>query len=38
LGVFDWFLVIIVSSFPLWAMEVFKKVRKSISVRHTDGG
>ena len=36
LGVFDWFLVIIISSFPLWAMEVFKKVRKSISVRHTD--
>jgi Ca2+-transporting ATPase len=36
LGVFDWLLVIIISSFPLWAMEVFKKVRKSISVRHTD--
>jgi Ca2+-transporting ATPase len=30
LGVFDWLLVIIISSFPLWAMEVFKKVRKSI--------
>jgi P-type Ca2+ transporter type 2C len=28
LGVFDWLLVIIISSFPLWAMEVFKKVRK----------
>ncbi len=36
LGVFDWVLVIIISSFPLWAMEVFKKVQKSISVRHTD--
>jgi Ca2+-transporting ATPase len=30
LGIFDWLLVIIISSFPLWAMEVFKKVRKSI--------
>lgn len=30
LGVFDWFLVIVISSFPLWAMEVFKKVRKSM--------
>lgn len=28
LGAFDWFLVIIVSSFPLWAMEVYKEVRK----------
>jgi Ca2+-transporting ATPase len=28
LGVFDWFLVIIVSSFPLWAMEIYKEVRK----------
>lgn len=24
LGLFDWFLVIIVSSFPLWAMEIWK--------------
>jgi Ca2+-transporting ATPase len=31
LGVFDWFLVIIVSSFPLWAMEVYKKVRNGVS-------
>jgi Ca2+-transporting ATPase len=30
LGLFDWLLVIIISSFPLWAMEVFKKVRKGI--------
>jgi len=36
LGAFDWFLVIIISSFPLWAMEVFKKVRNGKSVRHTD--
>jgi len=29
LGAFDWLLVIIISSFPLWAMEVYKRVRKS---------
>jgi Ca2+-transporting ATPase len=29
LGAFDWLLVIIISSFPLWAMEIFKRVRKS---------
>lgn len=28
LGVFDWFLVIVVSSFPLWAMEIVKMVNK----------
>jgi Ca2+-transporting ATPase len=28
LGVFDWFLVIIISSFPLWAMEIFKSLQK----------
>jgi Ca2+-transporting ATPase len=31
LGAFDWLLVIIISSFPLWAMEVYKRVHKSIS-------
>jgi len=28
LGLFDWVLVLAVSSFPLWAMEIVKKVRK----------
>ncbi len=28
LGLFDWVLVIIISSFPLWAMEVVKKFKK----------
>lgn len=27
LGIFDWFLVIAISSFPLWAMEMVKKVK-----------
>jgi Ca2+-transporting ATPase len=28
LGLFDWLLVVLISSFPLWAMELFKGVRK----------
>jgi Ca2+-transporting ATPase len=28
LGIFDWVLVIIISSFPLWAMEIFKSLQK----------
>ncbi|MEW6009355.1 MAG: calcium-transporting P-type ATPase, PMR1-type [Candidatus Omnitrophota bacterium] len=28
LGAFDWFLVVIISSFPLWAMEIVKIVNK----------
>ena len=28
LGTFDWVLVIIISSFPLWAMEIFKSLQK----------
>jgi Ca2+-transporting ATPase len=28
LGAFDWFLVVIISSFPLWAMEVVKMLNK----------
>jgi len=31
LGAFDWLLVIIISSFPLWAMEVYKRVHKGTS-------
>jgi len=31
LGAFDWLLVIIISSFPLWAMEVYKRVHKGVS-------
>ena len=27
LGLFDWFMVIAISSFPLWAMELIKKLR-----------
>ncbi len=30
LGAFDWLLVIIISSFPLWAMEFFKKINKRL--------
>ncbi|MDP2939152.1 MAG: calcium-transporting P-type ATPase, PMR1-type [Candidatus Omnitrophota bacterium] len=28
LGVFDWFLVVTISSFPLWAMEITKAINK----------
>jgi Ca2+-transporting ATPase len=28
LGLFDWFLVIAISSFPLWAMEIVKTINK----------
>ncbi|MDD2688741.1 MAG: calcium-transporting P-type ATPase, PMR1-type [Candidatus Omnitrophica bacterium] len=28
LGLFDWFLVLIISSFPLWAMEIVKKINQ----------
>ena len=28
LGAFDWFLVVIISSFPLWAMEAVKLIYK----------
>jgi hypothetical protein len=32
LGVFDWVLVIAISSFPLWAMEVVKMIsRKKVT-------
>jgi Ca2+-transporting ATPase len=32
LGVLDWFLVIIISSFPLWAMELVKIINKKIKI------
>ncbi len=28
LGLFDWFLVLLISSFPLWAMEIVKRINK----------
>jgi Ca2+-transporting ATPase len=28
LGLFDWLLVIVVSSFPLWAMEILKLIKR----------
>ncbi|MCX5687114.1 MAG: calcium-translocating P-type ATPase, SERCA-type [Candidatus Omnitrophica bacterium] len=31
LGLFDWCLVILISSFPLWAMEIVKFIKNSIS-------
>jgi len=31
LGVFDWFLVITISSFPLWAMEIVKLINRKRS-------
>ncbi len=30
LGGFDWFLVVAISSFPLWAMEIVKKINKRL--------
>ncbi|MEW6380313.1 MAG: calcium-transporting P-type ATPase, PMR1-type [bacterium] len=33
LGLFDWVLVLAISSFPLWAMELFKKLGKSKSAQ-----
>jgi len=32
LGAFDWFLVLAISSFPLWAMEIYKIVFRKIKV------
>ena len=29
LGAFDWFLVLVISSFPLWAMEIWKAVARN---------
>ena len=34
LGLFDWVLVVAISSFPLWAMEIVKKVNRG-DVRNT---
>ena len=31
LGLFDWILVIAISSFPLWAMEIVKKINKKMN-------
>lgn len=39
LGVFDWFLVLIISSFPLWFMEAWKAViRKNINLNNRNKG
>jgi hypothetical protein len=32
LGGFDWFLVVAVSSFPLWAMEIVKKINQRVKI------
>ena len=32
LGAFDWFLVVIISSFPLWAMEIVKAANRKIKI------
>ena len=32
LGAFDWFLVIAISSFPLWAMEIIKRAKSVFAV------
>ncbi len=32
LGTFDWFLVVVISSFPLWAMEAVKIVNRKIKI------
>ena len=32
LGGFDWFLVVAISSFPLWAMEIVKKINQRIKI------
>ncbi len=31
LGIFDWLLVICISSFPLWAMEIVKRIQKKVT-------
>jgi len=32
LGGFDWFLVVAISSFPLWAMEIVKKINQRVKL------
>ncbi|MGA2914493.1 MAG: calcium-transporting P-type ATPase, PMR1-type [Sedimentisphaerales bacterium] len=32
LGIFDWVLVIVISSFPLWAMEIVKKLKNQVKI------
>jgi len=32
LGGFDWLLVIAISSFPLWAMEIVKKINQRVKI------
>jgi Ca2+-transporting ATPase len=29
LGIFDWVLVVTISSFPLWAMEIVKLIKRN---------
>ena len=36
LGLYDWFLVIIISSFPLWAMELLKMIDKKVRILPVD--